>query len=127
MANPKLGVDLAGLDLRSTLQGDLALAADRENVRSAMMRRLDTPLGGLFSHSEYGNPVHDLLSEPIDATFEGRATAGIRQCLSQEPRIEMKNVEVTVVPEQRKAVFDITYSILNEPGVDNLVWEVTLQ
>lgn len=126
MANRKLGVDLAGLDLRTTLQGDLALTDDRENVRAAMMRRLDTPLGGLFSHPDYGNPLHDMLSDPIDQNFAGRAVIAIRQCLNQEPRIKVKGIEITAEPEQRRVVFIISYSILDEPGSENLVWEVAL-
>lgn len=126
MANPRLGVDLAGLDLRTTLQGDLALIEDRDNVRAAIIRRLDTPLGKLFSHPDYGNPLHDLLSESIDQNFSGRAVIAIQQCLSQEPRIKLQGVEVTLAPEQRRVVFNITYSILDQPGSDNLVWEVVL-
>jgi len=126
MANPRLGVDLAGLDLRTTLQGDLALIEDKENVRAAIIRRLDTPMGKLFSHPDYGNPLHDLLSEPINQDFEGRAVIAIQQCLSKEPRIKLEGVEVTLVPEQRQVLFNITYRILDEPGPENLVWEVAL-
>jgi len=123
MANPKLGVDLAG---RTTAQGDLNLMEDVENVRAAMTRRLDTPLGALFSHPGYGNPVHDMLSEPMDSTWEGKALAGIRSCLEQEPRITLKTVEVTIYMEMRKAAFNSTYLILGTPREDNLVWEADL-
>lgn len=125
--NPRLGVDLAGLDLQTTLQGDFALVDDRENVRAAIFRRLDTPRGGLFTHPWYGNPLHNMLSEPIDSIFEGKAKAAIRQCLSQEPRIELTGVDIMLHPEERLAVFIISYIILGEPGPENLVWEVPLQ
>lgn len=124
--NPRLGVDLAGLDLRTTYQGDLALNEGRENVRAAMMRRLDTPVGGLFSHPDYGNPVHDILSDVMDNAWEGKVIAGIHKCLQQEPRIQVQTVEVETELEARKAIILITYSVLNEPGTDNLVWEVNL-
>lgn len=126
MANPRLGVDLAGLDLRSTLQGDLALIDDRGNVRAAIYRRLDTPQGRLIFHPWYGNSLHELLSEPLDASFSGRAIAAIRQCLSQEPRIELKDIEVAMNPEERRVIFNLTYTILDYPGTDNIVWEVDL-
>ncbi len=126
MTNPKLGVDLAGLDLRTTSQGDLALMEDIENVKAALQRRLETPLGGLFSHPEYGNPLHDYLSEPMDSTWEGKTLAALQECLGQEPRITLKKVDISIDMENRKAVFSISYLVLNTPGEDNLVWEVDL-
>lgn len=126
MGNPKLGIDLAGPDLIPTYQGDTALVDDRANVRGAMMRRLNTPLGGLFAHPEYGNPVHDLLSETMDEAWQGKALAGIRQCLDQEPRIKVEDVQVYIYPEQRKAFFNISYAVLDDPGIENIVWEVDL-
>lgn len=126
MGNPKLGIDLAGPDLPTTYQGDTALLEDRANVRAAMIRRLDTPLGGLFSHPEYGNPVHDILSEPMDAAWVGKAESGLRQCLAQEPRIVVESITSDIYPEERKAVFSISYAVVDEPGSENLVWEVDL-
>ncbi|MEW6423184.1 MAG: GPW/gp25 family protein [Bacillota bacterium] len=126
MANPKLGVDLAGPDLVATYTGDASLVEDKENVRGAIIRRLNTPLGRLFAHPWYGNPVHDLLSEPMDDAWAGKALAGIRQCLDQEPRIKVKSVQVNISPEDRKAVFNISYTIIETPGVENLVWQVNL-
>lgn len=126
MANPKLGVDLAGPDLVPTYQGDASLVDDKVNVRGALKRRLNTPLGGLFTHPEYGNPVHDLLSEPMGDAWQGKAIIGIRQCLDQEPRIKVDSVQVDLHPEQRMAVFTITYKVLDDPGAENLVWKVNL-
>lgn len=124
--NSRLGVDLAGLDLRTTYQGDLALSEGRDNVRAAIMRRLDTPLGGLFSHPKYGNSVHDIISEVMDDSWQGKAISGIRQCLAQEPRITLESVGVEIVMEQRTAVFSILYSVLDAPAAENIVWEVSL-
>lgn len=126
MANQKLGVDLAGPDLVPTYQGDAALVDDRANVRGAIMRRLNTPLGGLFAHPEYGNPVHDLLSEPMDEAWSGKAVAGIRQCLNQEPRIKVESMWVGMLPELRLAVFTIEYSVIDTPGSENIVWQVDI-
>lgn len=125
-ANPKLGVDLAGPDLASTPAGDVALVDGRENVRRAILRRLNTPLGGLFAHPQYGNPVHDILSETMDDAWAGKAVAGIRQCLDQEPRIRVEAVKVDMYPEQRLAVFEISYRVLDEPGAENIVWQVKI-
>lgn len=126
MANQKLGVDLAGPDLIPTYQGDASLVDDKVNVRGAIMRRLNTPLGRLFNHPEYGNPVHDILSEPMDEAWAGKAMAGIRQCLAQEPRIKVESVKVEMYPEQRTAVFLISYKVLDEPGIENIIWQVSI-
>lgn len=122
----KLGVDIAGPDLAATYQGDLALANGANNVKGAIIRRLDTPLGGLFSHPSYGNPVWDLLSDVMDRSWSGRAEAAIRTCLAQEPRITVRDVQVTVYPEDRQAVFSIDYQVLDVPRADNLVWSVSV-
>jgi len=126
MANQKLGVDLAGPDLVPTYQGDASLVDDKVNVRGAIMRRLNTPLGGLFTHPEYGNPVHDILSDTMDEAWAGKAMAGIRQCLAQEPRIKVEAVKVEMYPEQRTAVFLISYKLLDEPGIQNIIWQVNI-
>lgn len=126
MGNPKLGVDLAGPDLVPTYTGDVALVDDKMNVKGAILRRLNTPPGGLFAHPWYGNPVYDIMSETMDDAWAGKAVAGIRQCLDQEPRIKVESVEVSIYPEQRLAVFEITYRILDEPGAENLVWQVNI-
>lgn len=126
MANQKLGVDLAGPDLVPTYQGDASLVDDKVNVRGAIMRRLNTPLGRLFNHPEYGNPVYDILSEPMDEAWAGKAMAGIRQCLAQEPRIKVESVKVDMYPEQRTAVFLISYKLLDEPGIENIIWQVRI-
>jgi len=126
MGNPKLGVDLASPDLIATYTGDIKLADDRENVRQAIIRRLNTPLGGLFSHPEYGNPLWDHLSGVMDQSWPSKAEGAIRICLAQEPRITVESVQVTINLETRQAVFNIEYQILDEPRADNLVWSVSV-
>lgn len=125
MGNQKLGVDLADPDLTVTYQGDLALTDGKDNVKNALLRRLNTPLGALFAHPEYGNPVFDLISDVINAAWAGKAVAGIRECLDQEPRIKGDSV-VEMYLEQRQAVSQISYSILDKPGTENLVWQVSV-
>ena len=127
MGNAKLGVDLAfNADLLVTYQGDLKTVADRDNVIQAVRMRLDTPLGALFYDSSYGNPVLEMLSENLDSTWPGRATRAIKECLDHEPRIAAPGVQPDIIPEARKAVFNITFQILDDPRPGNLVWEVEI-
>ncbi|MDI6711461.1 MAG: GPW/gp25 family protein [Bacillota bacterium] len=124
--NPRLGVDLAWDkgDLQATPQGDLALVADRANVRAAVLRRLHTPLGALFYDPLYGNSIYDLLSEPLDEVWAARAVRAVKACLSREPRVMVKDIVTELLPESRLARFTITYLILDDPEPENLVWEV---
>lgn len=135
MKNLQLGTDLklenvgswlnaAETDVATTESGDLAVIDDRDNVRQALLRRFNTPVGVLWAHPEYGNPVWDILSEGIDDDFLHRATDGLRDCILQEPRVELISISYTENPEARLVIFDISYKLLNDTRVDNLNWEL---
>jgi len=125
MDNAKLGVDLAfNDDLVTTYQGDLKTVSDRDNVVQAVRMRLDTPLDAVFYDTAYGNPAFELLSEAIDVTWPGKAARAIKECLNREPRISTPEVALQIIPEERKAVFEISFQILDDPKPGNLVWEV---
>ncbi|WP_041275356.1 GPW/gp25 family protein [Desulforamulus ruminis] len=124
--NPKLGTALA-FTLQENLQinsrGRYRVQDGPENVRQAVWLRIHTPLGALVLHPEYGNPVYDLLSEPMDETWPTRAALAMRECLSYEPRIEVQAVQIKLSHEERKVQFVITYIVLGQPKPENVVWE----
>lgn len=126
MANEKLGVDLAFDldDLLLTPTGDLALTEDTANVRAAVLRLLNTRPGDLLAHPDIGNPVWDMLSDPITDGWLDLAKAAILNCLEAEPRITVQNITTEPIPEQRLIRFVVSYQVLDEPGEENLVWEV---
>ncbi|GBF34151.1 hypothetical protein DCCM_3263 [Desulfocucumis palustris] len=127
MDNPKLGVDMAFKDdLVISNQGDIQLTADAANVKSAVIRRLNTPVGELLFHPGYGNPLYDILSDIMTESWKGKAITAIRQCLAQEPRISVDTVSVEIFPEDRIARFTIAYKLLDDPRSDNVVWEASL-
>jgi len=127
VANEKLGVDLAFDldDLLLTPTGDLALTEDTANVRAAVLRLLNTRPGELLAHPDIGNPVWDMLSDPITDGWLDLAKAAILTCLETEPRITVQDISAESLPEQRAVRFTITYLVLDEPGEENLVWEVS--
>lgn len=117
-----LGVDLAH-NGRITSNGDLAIVSGPDNVRQAVTRRLNTPRGSLFAHPTYGNPVYDMLSEPITESWIGRAISCIQECLSDEPRIILINISTQVIPESRNVCFTVSYQLVNDSEVENITWE----
>lgn len=134
--NPQLGVDLkleggggnwlAGdkSDLVVSDRGDLATVDDLDNVRQALIRRLNTTKGDLWAHPDYGNDVWALVSEPIDDNFKAQALANIKDCIAQEPRVKLLEVTAAETPVSRMVDFTIRYQILSDTRVDNLIWTI---
>lgn len=131
--NPALGVDLrltdaggwtgAGTtDVAVTANNDLSTIDDADNVRQALLRRLNTPKGGLWAHPSYGNPVWDILSEPMSETWLSHASWIIRECINDEPRAETINVKYKAVPAERRVQFTVEYRVTGDDEVKNLVW-----
>lgn len=131
MINAKLGVDLkirdsdlinpdsGGIVLNNI--GDLDLINDIALVRQALIVRLNTRQGDLWSHPQYGNPVYDILSDLMTPDWFARAITGITDCINDEPRAQCINVSYTAVPQERRVEFAITYKII-DGRIDNLIW-----
>jgi phage baseplate assembly protein W len=119
-------VSLRNLDLVRSPQAGLATVSGPDNVQGAVLRRLDTPLGNLPAHPEYGNPAWDLLGDPMVQGFTDRFLAATRQCLDQEPRISVIKLRIGIVAELGRVDVGLTYQLLGQPGERNLVWSVSL-
>lgn len=119
-------VSLAELDFVRSPQAGLAEVAAADNVQGAVLRRLDTPLGDLPAHPEYGNGLWDLLGEPMTAGWGDRCLAAVRTCLAQEPRIAVTGLRVAIVAAQGRVDCGMSYQLLGQPGVRNLVWSVNI-
>lgn len=104
-------------DLAVSNQGDYALINDTQNVDISIKRRLRTPQGALFYDRTYGNPVFSLLSNIADNNFIKKAKKAINDCLSQEPRITVKNIDFTTIPKERRVIFTISYTYINNSAV----------
>jgi phage baseplate assembly protein W len=120
-------VSLSDLDLVRSPQAGLSTIAGADNVRGAVLRRLDTPLGDLPAHPEYGCAAWDLLGSPMTATWGDRLLAAVRTALAQEARIAVLGVRVALVREMARADVGITYRLLGEPGERNLVWSLSIE
>jgi phage baseplate assembly protein W len=127
--NPTLfGNDLAltdegdGGDLFSDSDGDLASNEGWDNLRQAIVRRLNTMQGHLsrlvrdveslyrVNHT-YGNPAYRFLSEPINNNTINGLRTGVEECLREEDRIAILSVSVRIEVEARiRVVLDIEYT-----------------
>ncbi|HKT53696.1 MAG TPA: hypothetical protein VJP88_04550 [Caulobacteraceae bacterium] len=83
------GVDLLLSDGQlQVANGDLATVAGADNLRQAYRNRIDTPLGDLEFHQDYGCQVHELKGDkntPYVATLGSAFVAG---ALMNDPRTQ---------------------------------------
>ncbi|WCK55437.1 hypothetical protein PP175_05660 [Aneurinibacillus sp. Ricciae_BoGa-3] len=122
MADDWAGTDFRlDTDLGTSNQGDYVLVSNNQNVDAAVLRRLMTPLGALFYDETYGNPVYDILGDPMDGTFAAKAEQGLSDCLQYEDRINVISIDVVTTNEQRRAQFFIVYSYNNNSDLTNTV------
>lgn len=114
------GSDLTG----EVVKGDCELTSGLDNLKAAILRRLETPIGALFAHPDYGNPAWDLLGEEMDEDWAARVVAAIRECMEQDPRVQRVDVSYELFPESRTAKFYILYVPIESQVAENLIWEV---
>lgn len=119
-------VSLADLDLVRSPQAGLAVVSAADNVQGAVLRRLDTPLGDLPAHPDYGSGVWDILGDPMTQGWGDRFLAAVRTCLAQEPRIAVTGLRIAIVAAQGRVDVGVSYQLIGQPGVRNLVWATNL-
>lgn len=119
-------VSLSNLDFVRSPQAGLAEIEGAANVQGAVLRRLDTPLGDLPAHPEYGCRAWDLLGEPLILGFGDQFLAAVREALALEPRITVTALRIAIVQPQARVDVGISYMLIGEPGVRNFVWSVQL-
>lgn len=135
--NPQMGVDIKlqnqtswfgsfDTDLETTGRGDLCLIEGSDNLRQALIRRLNTPLGELWAHPDYGNGALDILSELIDDNLKALTIDAVSDCIRAEPRAQLIKIDALEYPEQRCVQFEIFYRELGQTRVDNLVWRLNV-
>ncbi|NJK46233.1 MAG: hypothetical protein HC933_20010 [Pleurocapsa sp. SU_196_0] len=74
-----LGIDL-DVDLRGTISGV-------PNLVSALVRRLETPNGGLFYDAEYGYLLFDAVQDAITPAVEFEIAAFVETECLKDPRV----------------------------------------
>lgn len=77
-----------------TAAGRIALVADDNAIRQAIILLLTTIPGERVMRPDYGCPLHRLMFSPNDATTAGLAIHYVRQALLRyEPRIEILSLD----------------------------------
>lgn len=71
---------------------DLKVVGGYDNLKQAIIIRLNTPQGSLLLHPEYGNTFSDIIGQPNTESNIRKLLVGIEKTLRQDERI--KNVKV---------------------------------
>lgn len=81
------------LSLTST-NNNISIVGGYENLRQALLMRLNTPKGTLILHPEYGNNFSDILGMPNTRDNVDKLKVMVEQTIRQDERVE--NVEVNL-------------------------------
>jgi phage baseplate assembly protein W len=113
-----------GFPLRTDASGALALVSGEREIEEAIRLVLATAPGERPMRPEFGCAIHELVFAPVNGATAGRIAHDVRACLDRwEPRIEVRDVEVSAVPEQPAVLYiDVRYSVRGTNNPRNLVF-----
>lgn len=113
---------------------DLAIEDWASGLEDSLVRRLNTPVGGIATtvldvtglltlNQSYGNPAFKLLSEPLSAATIAGMREGAWTCLQQEDRITLLGVDASLqsVGNLPMLVLTLTYQITGTSGSAQLL------
>jgi phage baseplate assembly protein W len=103
--------------------GDIALAADVEDIQQAIMIILGTAQGERLMRPDFGAGLQALVFEPINTTTMALVRHRVEEALiSWEPRIDRITVQVTADPPQGRLMIEIRYRVRTTNTFYNLVY-----
>jgi phage baseplate assembly protein W len=113
-----------GFPLRTDATGSIALVRREQEIEESIHLILGTAYGERPMRPEFGCGIHDFVFAPADATTAGRIADEVRRSLERwEPRIDLAQVEVETVGEDRSTLLiDIRYVIRGTNDPRNLVF-----
>src|SRR4051794_17849976 len=123
MAESFIGKGLA-FPLKVDASGGIALVARERELEEAIQLILGTAHGERPMRPEFGCGIHEYVFAPADATTAGRIKYEVRTSLERwEPRIEVKDVQVTIDAGDRALLYiDVHYSVKGTNDKRNLVF-----
>ena len=97
--------------LATDASGGIALSGEERDLERSMRLILATAPGERPMRPAFGCGIHDFVFAPADATTAGRLALEVKKSLAfWEPRIEVKNVQVSVDEVNRNTLYiNITY------------------
>ena len=110
--------------LRTNSAGGVALVTHEREIEESIRLILGTAYGERPMRPEFGCGIHDEIFGLADAATFGRIAADVRRSLRRwEPRIHVRDVEVTPDPEDQATLYiDIRYTIGSSNDPRNLVF-----
>ena len=110
--------------LRTNSAGGIALVTHEREIEESIRLILGTAYGERPMRPEFGCGIHDEIFGLADAATFGRIAADVRRSLRRwEPRISVRNVDVTPDPEDQATLYiDIRYTIGSANDPRNLVF-----
>lgn len=103
--------------------GDIALAADVEDIQQAITIILGTAQGERIMRPDFGAGLQALVFEPINTTTMALVRHRVEEALiNWEPRIDRISVQVTADPPQGRLMIEIGYRVRTTNTFYNLVY-----
>ena len=108
--------------------GRTATAAFEEDVRQAILIILGTDPGERVMRPDFGAGLSAFVFEPMTpATLEGLKQRVQEALVDWEPRIDVEGVTVTAVPDEGKALIEMSYRVRATNSHVNLVYPFYLE
>jgi phage baseplate assembly protein W len=127
MTKAFLGVGV-GFPFRFDGTNGVATAQYEESVRQAIWIILGTSKGERVMRPDFGCGIYDLVFEVNSATTSGKVAQAVREALLvQEPRIDVRNVQVEAQDRGATLLIEIEYEVRATNNVFNLVYPYYLE
>lgn len=110
--------------LHTDATGGIAMLTREREIEKSIRLILGTACGERPMRPDFGCGIHELVFATADAATAGRIATEVRASLARwEPRIAVRDVEVTIDPTERSTLYiDIRYSIGTSNDPRNLVF-----
>jgi phage baseplate assembly protein W len=110
--------------LRTDATGAIALVSHDREIEESIRLILGTAFGERPMRPDYGCEIHDYVFSSINPDLISRIAVAVRESLIRwEPRIEVKDVIVTIDPQdQTVAYIDVRYAVGDTNDPRNLVF-----
>ena len=109
-------------------EGKFENAKYEESVRQSIWTILGTAKGERVMRPDFGCGIYDLVFEVNDATTAGRITEAVREALlAFEPRIDVRDVQVSSEQQGEVMLISISYEVRATNNAFNLVYPFYLE
>ena len=127
MTKAFLGVGV-GFPFQFDASGAIPPAQYEESVRQSVWIILGTAKGERVMRPDFGCGIYDLVFEVNSASTSGKVAQAVREALLiNEPRIDVRNVQVDAQDGGEMLLIDVEYQVRATNNVFNLVYPFYLE